>query len=240
MPGPVTMVSPQARRIVIAGIAALLAACSGGGGGGSTPAPTVTLQAEPTEVASGGTTTLTWSSTNADSCQASGGWSGAMLVSGSETSGPLTASTTFTLDCTGRGGTASASVTVALLGGTGTVAGNLLVPTISRSDSDVNDPFACRSPRTTTTLQAQMMPNPVVIGGYVNVAEPGPRRSIVRERRYDDVYRMDLVAGQVIELVIPSALAGGDDVDLFLYNSNIRARRFGRRCRPGRASRRSP
>ena len=182
MPGPVTMVSPQAPRIVIAGIAALLAACSGGGGG-STPAPTVTLQAEPTEVASGGTTTLTWSSTNADSCQASGGWSGAMLVSGSETSGPLTASTTFTLDCTGRGGTASASVTVAL-GGTGTVAGNLLVPTISRSDSDVNDPFALPFVPNDTDQQAQIMPNPVVIGGYVNVAESGPGRSIVRERRY--------------------------------------------------------
>ena len=32
---------------------------------------------------------------------------------------------------------------------------------------------------------------------------------------------MDLVAGQVIELVIPSAVAGGDDADLFLYNSSF-------------------
>ena len=37
---------------------------------------------------------------------------------------------------------------------------------------------------------------------------------------------MDLIAGQVIELVIPSALAGGDDVDLDLYNSKLRSRRL--------------
>ena len=168
----------------MAGIAALLAAC-GGGGGGSTPAPTVTLEAEPIQVASGGTTTLTWSSTNTDSCQASGGWSGAMLVSGSETSGPLTASTTFTLECTGRGGTASDSVTVTL-GGTGTVAGNLLVPTISRSDSDVNDPFAPFAAND-DDAQAQVMPNPVVIGGYVNVANQGPDGRSFASGDVDDV-----------------------------------------------------
>ena len=77
----------EATRTVIAVIAALLTSCSGGGGGDNTPAPTVQLQAEPSEVESGGTTTLTWSSTNADTCQASGGWSGTKLVSGSEAVG---------------------------------------------------------------------------------------------------------------------------------------------------------
>ena len=196
----------EATRTVIAVIAALLTGCSGGGGGDNTPAPTVQLQAEPSEVASGGTTTLTWSSTNADSCQASGGWSGTKLVSGSEATGPVTMTTTFTLQCTGHGGTASASATVTLLGATGTVAGNLLVPTISRSDSDVNDPFAPFAPND-NDLQAQVMPNPVVIGGYVNVPGAGPdpaSRSPIGDP--EDWYRMDLVAGQVIELVIPSAI----------------------------------
>jgi len=220
MPGPVTIVHPQARKVVIAGVATLLAACSGGGGGGSAPAPTVQLQAQPSDVASGGTTTLTWSSTNTDSCQASGGWSGAKLVSGSETVGPLTATTTFTLQCTGRGGTASASSTVTLLGGTATVAGNLLVPTISRSDSDVNDPFAPLAAND-TDQQAQIMPNPVVIGGYVNVPNAGPDGRSFASGDLDDWYRMDLVAGQVIELVMPSATPGGDDADLELYDSNL-------------------
>jgi len=161
-----------AARTVIVVIAALLSSCSGGGGSDNTPAPTVQLQAEPPEVTSGGTTTLTWSSTNADGCQASGGWSGTKLVSGSEAVGSVTMTTTFTLQCTGHGGTASASAIVTLLGATGTVAGNLLVPTISRSDGDVNDPFAPFAAND-DNVQAQVMPNPVVIGGYVNVPGAG-------------------------------------------------------------------
>jgi len=217
----------EATRTVIAVIAALLTGCSGGGGGDNTPAPTVQLQAEPSEVTSGGTTTLTWSSTNADGCQASGGWSGTKLVSGSEATGPVTMTTTFTLQCTGHGGTASASATVTLLGATGTVAGNLLVPTISRSDSDVNDPLARFEPND-NDLQAQVMPNPVVIGGYLN--EPGagpdgppqgpPGRSFAIGD-LEDWYQLDLVAGQVIELVIPLAIAGVDDLDIEVYDWDL-------------------
>ena len=211
-----------AARTVIVVIAALLSSCSGGGGSDNTPAPTVQLQAEPSEVTSGGTTTLTWSSTNADGCQASGGWSGTKLVSGSEATGPVTMTTTFTLQCTGHGGTASASATVTLLGATGTVAGNLLVPTISRSDSDVNDPLVPAAPND-NDLQAQVMPNPVVIGGYVNLPGAGEPGQSFADGDAEDWYRMDLVAGQVIELVIPSASAfvGGDDADLRLFDSNL-------------------
>ena len=117
----------------------------------------------------------------------------------------------------GRDHPASASATL----GTATIAGNLLVPTISRSDSDVNDPFAPFAAND-DDVQAQVMPNPVVIGGYVNEPNAGPEdgRSFA-SGDIDDVYRLDLVAGQVIELVIPSALAGGDDADLFLFDSSL-------------------
>ena len=56
----------------------------------------------------------TWSSTNATSCAASGGWSGAKSTSGSASTGVLTAATSYTLTCTGSGGSKSetASVTV--------------------------------------------------------------------------------------------------------------------------------
>lgn len=84
------------------------------------PAPTVTLSASPTSVASGGTTSLTWSATNATSCTASASptnsaWSGSEAAStngGPVTSSALTADTTFTLSCTGAGGTTSATATV--------------------------------------------------------------------------------------------------------------------------------
>jgi hypothetical protein len=78
------------------------------------PAPTVKLSASPTSVASGATTTLTWSSTNATSCTASGAWSGSLGTSGSQQSAALSAASTFDLSCTGAGGTASASAQVSI------------------------------------------------------------------------------------------------------------------------------
>ena len=83
---------------------------------GATPAPTVSLAANPTSVTVGSATTLTWSSANATSCTASGGWSGSEPTSGSTVTGNLTANTTFTLTCSGVSGSSSQSVTVTVTG----------------------------------------------------------------------------------------------------------------------------
>jgi hypothetical protein len=56
--------------------------------------------------------TLSWTSTNADSCNASGSWSGAKSTSGSESVGNFTGSRTYTIVCNGRGGSATDSVTL--------------------------------------------------------------------------------------------------------------------------------
>jgi beta-glucanase (GH16 family) len=74
-------------------------------------APTVTLSASPTSVTSGTSSTLTWSASNADSCTASGAWSGSKPTSGSANTGALYADSTFNLSCTGSGA-ASSSTTV--------------------------------------------------------------------------------------------------------------------------------
>ncbi len=74
--------------------------------------PSVTLSAEPTSVLSGETATLSWSSENVTACTASGGWAGEKAMSGSESSAPLVATTSFTLSCTGDYGPAEQSVTV--------------------------------------------------------------------------------------------------------------------------------
>ncbi|MCX6701587.1 MAG: hypothetical protein NTX96_00060, partial [Candidatus Zambryskibacteria bacterium] len=78
------------------------------------PAPTVVLTANPTSVSYNGSSTLTWSSTNATSCTASGDWSGTKAISGSESTGNLTSGKTYTITCIGLGGTVTAftSVTV--------------------------------------------------------------------------------------------------------------------------------
>lgn len=78
----------------------------------STPPPTVTLSASPTSVTSGQTVSLTWLSTNATSCTASGGWTGTKTVSGTQPSAALTTNTTFEIECTGPGGRDDSSVTV--------------------------------------------------------------------------------------------------------------------------------
>jgi hypothetical protein len=57
--------------------------------------------------------TLTWTVANATTCTGANGWSGAKNASGGSESTPnLTTAKTFTLSCTGTGGTASDSVVV--------------------------------------------------------------------------------------------------------------------------------
>ncbi|MEK7538952.1 MAG: peptidoglycan-binding protein [Patescibacteria group bacterium] len=79
--------------------------------GGGTPAPTLSISANPTTVTSGGSSTITWSSTNTTTCTASGAWGGTVGLSGSVPLSPTTTST-YTITCTGAGGTATQSVTV--------------------------------------------------------------------------------------------------------------------------------
>ena len=85
---------------------------------GGAPA-SVSFSASSTLISSGGSVTLTWSATNANSCTASDGWSGSKALSGSETVGPLTRDTGFTLSCSGDGGGSVRQVTVRIDQGNG-------------------------------------------------------------------------------------------------------------------------
>ena len=76
------------------------------------PSPGVTISASPNQVAQNTPSTLTWSSSNTTSCVASGDWSGSKTTEGSESTGNLSSSKTYTLSCSGQGGSASNSVTV--------------------------------------------------------------------------------------------------------------------------------
>ena len=81
----------------------------GWGGGGSTPTPTVNLSASPSAIDEGQSATLSWSSTDATSCSAS--WISSTATSGSASVSP-TVTTTYSISCTGDGGSANDSVTV--------------------------------------------------------------------------------------------------------------------------------
>ncbi|MEJ2620381.1 MAG: fibronectin type III domain-containing protein [Candidatus Thiodiazotropha sp.] len=96
--------------------------CTGPGGAQSDtvnvvvddPAVTVDLTASPSTISLNGSTTLTWNSTNAESCTASGDWSGSKDLSGTETIDGLTGDRQFTLTCSNAYGSVSDSVDVTI------------------------------------------------------------------------------------------------------------------------------
>jgi hypothetical protein len=135
----------------------MLAACGGGGHGGygsmtpapaPAPAPTVSFS-QPAAAAAinfGQALTVTWTSANSTSCTATtssaagGAFTGSQMASGTQTVVPTAAGTyTYTLSCTGMGGTKSASASV-------TVAPNLLstltptgaIPTVGSTVDPMN------------------------------------------------------------------------------------------------------
>lgn len=113
------------RALVIAAILSLSACGGGGGGGGGSgggnsnppppapgPAPTLAFTADVLQVAPGQPAYLTWES-DASTCTASGGWSGAKSANGIEVVGPMNVTTDFNLSCSNANSPATAaSVTV--------------------------------------------------------------------------------------------------------------------------------
>jgi hypothetical protein len=107
-------------RFVAAGltVGAFLALASCGGGSSVAAPPTVSLSASPTNIVAGTASTISWSSTNAKSCTASGGWSGAKPPSGSTSTGALAATTSYTLTCAGANGSSDATTSVTVTANT--------------------------------------------------------------------------------------------------------------------------
>ena len=123
-----------------------LTACGGGGyGSGSSAsmgpplAPTITVQVAPTTITAGQSATLTWSSSNATTCTASGGWNGTQNASGNQSVTPTAAGTVmYTLMCVaptgsaysgGGGGSTTQSVTLTVNAATAFAVKNLVTDT---------------------------------------------------------------------------------------------------------------
>jgi beta-lactam-binding protein with PASTA domain len=75
-----------------------------------TVGPVVTLTANPASVTSGNSSTITWTSSNAVSCSAP--WTTSIATSGTASTGPLTADTTYSMTCTDSSGATSAPVSI--------------------------------------------------------------------------------------------------------------------------------
>lgn len=90
----------------------LLVACSGGGGS-SKPAPSITkFAAEPASISAGGRSTLSWTVSAAQSCNLNG--LPVAAAAGSQDTGALSASTEYSLQCTGAGGNDTRRLIVAV------------------------------------------------------------------------------------------------------------------------------
>src|SRR3989344_820954 len=80
------------------------------------PAPSVDIKANgsdgPITIDFNSAATLSWSSSDTTSCSASGGWSGSKGLSGSQSTGALTSSVSFSILCSGEGGDSEDIVTV--------------------------------------------------------------------------------------------------------------------------------
>ena len=122
--------------------------CSGAGGSVSetvsvtvaAPAPTLSFSASPDSVAQNDSTTLSWSSTDATSCVASGDWSGNKGTSGSESTGSLTIDGQYILTCSGAGGSVNESVNVTVvLSSNGTALVSWTPPTENTDGSTLTD-----------------------------------------------------------------------------------------------------
>lgn len=74
--------------------------------------PTLSITASAASVARNSDVTLSWASANTTTCTASSAWSGDKLTTGSEMRNGITSDSTFTLTCSGDGGSVTQSVTV--------------------------------------------------------------------------------------------------------------------------------
>ncbi|MET0064772.1 MAG: S8 family peptidase [Candidatus Thiodiazotropha sp.] len=101
--------------------------------------------------------------------------------------------------------------------GTASLSGRLLVPSYVVTDSDVNDIETTWVPNHPSG-NAQSVPNPVNIGGYVNVAGAGVSGNSSSSGDRDDYFLASLTAGQTLLLNIGDLESA--DLDLFLYDSN--------------------
>ncbi|MFH2000577.1 MAG: S8 family serine peptidase, partial [Planctomycetota bacterium] len=84
-------------------------------------------------------------------------------------------------------------------------------------DGDVNDPKAVYTPND-SFAQAQALPNPVTLSGYVNVASFGSEGRSFETGDTNDFYRVTLSTDQEVSLNIAERV--GNNMELKLYDQN--------------------
>lgn len=202
----------------------LISGCGGGSGGGSNPVSGNGLNAVFTATPLSGTVPLLVQLDASASTSAAAGsidsyrWSfgDGQTAMGVSTSHTYLSTGFFSVTLTvtdNQGATASTSQLVSVAGVT--LSGTVSTAVGSVIDSDINDPNFSNTPNN-DYLNAQSLPNPVTLGGYLNVAGTGSSGSTAVAGDTSDFYRLNLIAGQTITVTIADTHTG--NLDLYLYH----------------------
>lgn len=111
--------------------------------------------------------------------------------------------------CVGRGGGSEP----------GSITGKVTAFSGTAVDSDVNDVLATYAENDSID-SAQLIANPVTVSGYVNVSRNGYGGRSYQDGDVSDFYQADMLAGQVITLLIGEDDSSVPDLDLFLYDAS--------------------
>lgn len=208
----------------------LLAACGGGGGGGAQSssvsqqqtvqtAPSVSFSSSQSQPEQESDFRLTWSSSNATTCTASGDWSGGKASSGDQT---ITASNLgnleYSLTCSNSVGDTVKTVQIEVVEKTFQISGSLKVSSFTELDGDVPSE---EYPVTDNDDAPQVIENPTQLVGYVTDEADGDEY---------DLYQVSLVGNQWVGLEIanydeedPNSV----DLDILILNEEIETVDYG-------------
>ncbi|MDA0345396.1 MAG: S8 family serine peptidase [Proteobacteria bacterium] len=202
----------------------ILASCGGGGGGSSAPGPSpspsasVTISASSTAVFEGDEFTISWSSSNASSCSASGAWSGDKSTSGNEIVTIASSGTySFSITCSGSNTSDTKSISVNVEVKTFKISGTINSLAFSDLDGDVPNPSLPVVANNLEPLGVQEILNPTQLIGHLSYD------SSLSSNDDWDLYTLKLVGGQYASLEIadwdendPSL----NDLDLYILDSS--------------------
>jgi serine protease len=102
---------------------------------------------------------------------------------------------------------------------THTLVGQIIAASNTATDSDVNDVNALNSPNNNFD-SAQPIPNPVILGGYVNRPGAGEIGNSRNNGDVDDYFLVSLRRGQIINLFVTNDDLSVNDLDLGLLDRN--------------------
>lgn len=98
-----------------------------------------------------------------------------------------------------------------------TLSGSIASSSSQTADSDTNDPTQ-RALSNDNPASAQSIPNPITVGGYINLPGEGAAGRSQQSGDLDDFFRVDLLAGQHITMLVGDFEAA--DADLYLFDSD--------------------